>query len=142
MAVRKVLSNGCESAQILSRWVANRANAIPAVSPLMSGGLAAAVQPPLHSRLLALHSALLPLGYPTGSVAWQVKPFSFKMQHLYRQILPLLPVTCIRMVFASAPPIQLPLLSPYKKLHFILPSDPLFISPVHQALQEGYRRKA
>ena len=92
----------------------------------------------MHSRLPAFHSPLLPLGYPTGLVAWRAKPFSLKMQHLCRQILPLLPVTCIKMVFASALPIQLPLLSPYKKLHFVLPSDLLFTSPVHQALQEGY----
>lgn len=72
----------------------NGASAIPAVSPLTAGGLAAALQPPARQALL---SALLPL--PLAQCPG-VKPFSSKMQHLYRQILPLL--TCIQMVFCSS----------------------------------------
>lgn len=96
-------------------------------------GFCSPAAPALCCQLCTLLcSPLLPPRYPPGqrpgSKAFQIKAVT---SH----------ITCMKITFTSAPPIQLPILSPCKKLPFILLSHPLFIPPAHQTQREGYRRE-
>lgn len=98
-------------------------------------GCCSPAAPALCCRLCTLLCSILlsclpdtPLGQRPGSKAfWIIAVASH--------------ITCMKTAFTSAPPIQLPILSPCKKLPLILLSDPLFIPPAPQARQEGYRRE-